>query len=171
MITITAPSTVRRMPIIYQRVTRNNNPFQILADTDDDNDDDDTVVHSNCSPRVPLLDLLEPLLPTASPTPMPRPPTKRPGVFLHASPPLIPIPTDGPPRNTSAMTIHDIRPGRHKRARPISMPRHPGTPSLSQTWTTPTHQPPQYQLPHGAPPESSNHACPATSLSKLCTTS
>jgi hypothetical protein len=44
--TITAPSTVRRMPIIHQRVTRNNNPFQILADTAGDNDDDDTVVHS-----------------------------------------------------------------------------------------------------------------------------
>jgi hypothetical protein len=65
-------------------VTRNNNPFQIVADTDEDNDDDDTVVCSNCSPRAPLPDLLEPLLPTASPTPMPRPPIQRLGVYnLH----------------------------------------------------------------------------------------
>jgi hypothetical protein len=65
---ITTPSTICRMPIIHQKVTCNNNPFQILADTDDDNDDDDTVVHSNCSPRAPLLDLLAPHLPTAGPT-------------------------------------------------------------------------------------------------------
>jgi hypothetical protein len=119
--TITAPSAVCRMPLIHQRVTRNNNPFQILADTDDDNDNDDTVVHSNCSPRAPLPDLLEPLLPTASPTPIPCQPTQRPEVFLQESPPLIPIPTNGPPRNTSAVTIHDIRPGRRRQAPPISM--------------------------------------------------
>ena len=76
--TITASSTVCCFSIIHQRVTCNNNPLQILANTDDNNDDDDTVVHSNCSPRAPLPDLLEPLLPTAIPTPMPPLPIQRP---------------------------------------------------------------------------------------------
>ena len=119
--TITAPSTVRHMPIIHQRVTRNNNPFQILTNTNDDNDYNDTVVHVNCSPRAPFPDLLEPLLPTASPTPMPHPPMQRPGIFQKASPLLIPIPTVGPPKDTPAVTIHDIHLGCHKRARPFSM--------------------------------------------------
>ena len=42
--TITAPATLRRLPRIHQRVTRANNPFEVLADGDDD---DDTIVHSN----------------------------------------------------------------------------------------------------------------------------
>ena len=116
---ITAPSTVRWMPIIHQRVTHINNPFQILANTDDHNDDDDTVVHSNCSPKAPLLDLIEPLLSTPSPTPMPHPPIQRPGVFLEVGPLLILFPTVGPPKDTPAVTIHDIRPGHRTRARPI----------------------------------------------------
>jgi hypothetical protein len=116
--TITTPSTVRRMPIIHQRVTRNNISFQILANTNDDNDDDDMVVHSNCRPRAPRPDLLEPLLLTASPTPMPHPPIQHPGVFQKASPMLILMPTVGPLKDTPAVTIHDIRPGRHKRVCP-----------------------------------------------------
>jgi hypothetical protein len=138
--TITAPSTVRRMPLIHQRVTRNNNPFQILADTDDDNDDDDTVVHSNCSPRAPLPDLLEPLLPTTNHTPTPCPPAERPGVFQQASPPLIPMPTNGPPRNTSAVTIHDIRPGRRRQAPPCAMPT-PHRYTIIEPDTAPTDRP------------------------------
>jgi hypothetical protein len=51
--TITAPNTIRQLPIIHQHLTRHNNPFQILLDNDDD-DDDDTVIASNCSPRTPL---------------------------------------------------------------------------------------------------------------------
>ena len=47
---ITTPNVIRTMPLVYQRQTRNNNPFHILSD---DDDDDDTVVASNCSPRDP----------------------------------------------------------------------------------------------------------------------
>jgi hypothetical protein len=47
---ITAPNVIRTMPLVHQRHTRNNNPFNILAD---DDDNDDTVVASNCSPHVP----------------------------------------------------------------------------------------------------------------------
>jgi hypothetical protein len=43
--TITAPEKIRRLPRIHQRVTRANNPFNILSD-----DDDNAVVHSNRSP-------------------------------------------------------------------------------------------------------------------------
>ncbi len=50
--TITAPNTIQQSPIVHQRLTRHNNPFQILAD-DEDDDDTDTVVASNCSPRMP----------------------------------------------------------------------------------------------------------------------
>ena len=46
---ITAPNFIRQMPLVHQRHTRNNNPFQILATNDDD--DDDTAVASNCSPH------------------------------------------------------------------------------------------------------------------------
>jgi hypothetical protein len=110
-----------RMPIIHQRETHNNYPFQILADNDDDNGGDDMVVHSNCSPRAPLPNLLEPHLPTAISTPFPGPLLHRPEVFLKLSPPLIPLPTVGLPKDTPAVTIHDIRPGHRKWARPISM--------------------------------------------------
>jgi hypothetical protein len=47
---ITTPNVIRRMPLVHQRQTRNNNPFHILSDNDDD---DNTVVASNCSPRDP----------------------------------------------------------------------------------------------------------------------
>jgi hypothetical protein len=50
---IMAPNTIRQLPIIHQRLTRHNNPFQILSDNDKD-DDDDTVIASNYSPRTPL---------------------------------------------------------------------------------------------------------------------
>jgi hypothetical protein len=46
---IMAPNVIQRMPFVHQRHTRNNNPFQILAD-DEDDEDDDTVVASNRSP-------------------------------------------------------------------------------------------------------------------------
>jgi hypothetical protein len=41
---ITAPNIIRTMPLVHQSHTRNNNPFNMLAD---DDDDDDTVVASN----------------------------------------------------------------------------------------------------------------------------
>jgi hypothetical protein len=47
--TITALNTIQQSPIVHQRLTRHNNPFQILAD-DEDDDDTDTVVASNFSP-------------------------------------------------------------------------------------------------------------------------
>jgi hypothetical protein len=47
---ITAPNVIRTMPLVHQRHTCNNNPFNILAH---DDDNDDTVVASNCSTRVP----------------------------------------------------------------------------------------------------------------------
>jgi hypothetical protein len=47
---ITAPNVIGTMPLVHQRHTRSNNPFQLL--TTDDDDDDDTVVTSNCSPRL-----------------------------------------------------------------------------------------------------------------------
>ena len=65
---ITAPNVIRTMPLVHQRHTRNNNPFQILA-TDDD-DDDDTVVTSNCSTRLTLPSLPpsdNPTIPPARP--------------------------------------------------------------------------------------------------------
>jgi hypothetical protein len=46
---ITAPNIIQRMPLVHQCHTRNNNPFQVIAD-DEDNDYDDTVVANNCSP-------------------------------------------------------------------------------------------------------------------------
>ena len=56
------------MPLIHQRHTCNNNPFQILASND--YDDEDTVVASNCSPHLP-----PPSLPSSN---NPRNPPKRP---------------------------------------------------------------------------------------------
>jgi hypothetical protein len=47
---ITAPNVIRTMPLVHQRHTCNNNPFNILANN---YDNDDTVVASNCNPRVP----------------------------------------------------------------------------------------------------------------------
>jgi hypothetical protein len=51
-ITITAPNTIQQVHLVHQRLTRHNNPFQILADNDND-DDTNTVVASNCSPQAP----------------------------------------------------------------------------------------------------------------------
>jgi hypothetical protein len=55
---IMSPTTIQQLPLIHQRQTRSNNPFQILANNNDDNDM--TVVASYCSPRSPL--------PTSQPT-------------------------------------------------------------------------------------------------------
>jgi hypothetical protein len=51
-ITITAPNTIRQLPIVHQRLTQHNNPFQILPD-DDDKEDTNMVVANNCSPQAP----------------------------------------------------------------------------------------------------------------------
>ena len=50
-----APNVIRNMPLVHERHTRHNNPFNILTD----DDDDDTVVARNCSQRNPA-----PSLPT-----------------------------------------------------------------------------------------------------------
>ena len=100
--TITAPATLRRLPRIHQRVTRANNPFEVLADDDDDND---TIVHSNRSPPqaaptrtvtapsslpTPVLQLMSPpSRTTTSPSRTPRPhtvPLPPPPVQQHRSP-------------------------------------------------------------------------------------
>ncbi len=72
--TITAPHTIRQLPIVHQRLTQHNNPFQILTDDDDDNDDD-MVIASNCSPLATIPTHHDCCVPTATPTTNPRPPT------------------------------------------------------------------------------------------------
>jgi hypothetical protein len=68
------PCTIRWLPTMHQRLTRNNNPFQILTD-DDDDIDDDTVLASNCSPLAPLPSQHDHRIPTATPTTAPTPST------------------------------------------------------------------------------------------------
>jgi hypothetical protein len=87
---ITSPNTILQFPIVHQHVTRNNNPFQILADDDDDEDDNEMVVASNCSPKMPLPMLHERHGPVAIPPTIPWPTTHCPQVILVPSPPLIP---------------------------------------------------------------------------------
>jgi hypothetical protein len=105
---ITAPNVIRNMPLVHERHTRHNNPFNILTD---DNDNDDTVVASNCSPRNP-----PPSLPTSDihvcqPTSLPspcqpsNPPTSPPPRVL-ASPTRIQAITPTTPQ----VRIHDLRP-------------------------------------------------------------
>jgi hypothetical protein len=62
---ITTPDAIRKMPLIHQRHTRNNNPFHILTNNDNNVD---TVIASNCSSSAP---------PTISPSSAPpvNPPT------------------------------------------------------------------------------------------------
>jgi hypothetical protein len=90
------------MPLIHQRHTHNNNPFNILAD---DDDDDDTVVASNCSPRAPPPSLppsdLQGNPPALQPT---RPLANQPTSLL---PTLCPsrTPTTPPPRVLAIPTI------------------------------------------------------------------
>ena len=62
---ITTPNVIRNMPLVHERHTRNNNPFNILTD---DDDDDDTVVASNCSPRSSPPSLPPSDLPARQPT-------------------------------------------------------------------------------------------------------
>ena len=100
---IIAPNVIRQMPLVHQRHTRNNNPFQILA-TDDD-DDDDTVVASNCSPRLP-----PPNLPFSD---NPRIPPARPRTRQVANQPTIPpstlqlsCPTEAPSQRVLTISIY-----------------------------------------------------------------
>jgi hypothetical protein len=90
--TITTPCTIRWLPIVHQRLTRHNNPFQILTDNDNNNDDD-TVVASNCSPLAPLPSLHAPLVPTATSTTALRPPTLCPPPFQAPNQPPCPPPS------------------------------------------------------------------------------
>ncbi len=63
---ITAPNVIRQMPLIHQRHTCNNNPFQILASNDDDYNN--TMAASNCSPHVPTPNLPASDLPRNQPS-------------------------------------------------------------------------------------------------------
>jgi hypothetical protein len=74
---ITALNTIHQLPIVHQRVTRNNNPYQILADDDNDKDDEEKVVASNCSPKTPLPMLHKRHGPIVVPPTIPRPTTHR----------------------------------------------------------------------------------------------
>jgi hypothetical protein len=88
--TITALNTIRRLPIVHQQDTCNNNPFQILSDDDDDRDDNETVVASNCSPKTPLPMLHERHGPIAIPPTIPQLTTHCPKLIQKPSPPLNP---------------------------------------------------------------------------------
>jgi hypothetical protein len=99
----TSPTTVQTIPLVHQRQTRNNNPFQILTDNDDDDNDDDdrTVVASNRSTdsrdsvRCPTMH------------PISRPTRQR---LIHP-PVTLPISTKPAPSPTVPQSIvHDIRP-------------------------------------------------------------
>ena len=117
---ITAPNVIRNMPLVHERHTRHNNPFNILTD---DDDDDDTVVASNCSPRNPPPSLPTSDLPTHQPTNRPtRQLTIQPISFPSPRQPSNP-PTSPPPRvlasptcvqaitpKTPQVCIHDLRP-------------------------------------------------------------
>jgi hypothetical protein len=91
--TITAPNTIRQLPIVHQGLTRHKNPFQILADDDNDKDTD-TFVASNCSPRAPCpTQRPQPIQPpshppTTEPTTVWRPPPLYSRTILMPSQPL-----------------------------------------------------------------------------------
>jgi hypothetical protein len=143
---ITAPpNVIRNMPLVHERHTRHNNPFNILTD---DDDDDDTVVASNCSPRSP-----PPFLPTSD---LPaRQPTNCPTLQLALQPTSLPSPrqpsnplTSPPPRmlasptrvhaitpTTRKVRIHDLRP--KPTGEPITMPAH----TKQQTYSLPIVEP------------------------------
>ena len=116
---ITAPETIRQLPRIHQRVTRANNPFDILSD----DDDEDTVVHSNCSPtqidrrsngtavppptthpctvpvQLPTSPPTSPHIPTAMPTTFAPLPTAMPTTVARPPPPtMVPPPLPSLPR-------------------------------------------------------------------------
>jgi hypothetical protein len=92
---ITRPDAIRKMPLIHQRHTRNNNPFHILTN---DDDKDNTVIANNCSTSVP---------PTVTPSSAPpiNPPMHQTLHRLTSQPPILPPsapptrqPTTPPPR-------------------------------------------------------------------------
>ena len=133
------------MPLVHERHTRHNNPFNILTD---DDDDDDTVVASNCSPRSP-----PPFLPTSD---LPaRQPTNCPTLQLALQPTSLPSPrqpsnslTSPPPRvlasptrvhaitpTTPKVRIHDLCPT--TTGKPTTMPAH----TKQQTYSLPIVEP------------------------------
>jgi len=140
---ITAPTVIRNMPLVHERHTCHNNPFNILTN---DADDDDTVVASNCSPRQP-----PPFLPTSDqPVRQPRNRLKR---QLTSQPTSHPSPrqpsspsTSLPPRvlashiQTTAPTaphiqIHDLRP------MPARKPNKPPACTKKQSYSLPIVEP------------------------------
>ncbi len=105
---ITSPTTIRQLPLIHQRQTCSNNPFQILADNDDD--DDMTVVTSNCSPHSPLPNLHPFNLPVAPPKHQLASQPKRQLTIQPAIPLTIPTNMSTPAPTGQPTFIHDLRP-------------------------------------------------------------
>jgi hypothetical protein len=101
--TITAPTTLRRLPRTHQRVTRANNPFEVLAD---DDVDDDTVIHSNRSPNRTIVPapVLQPVTPPVTVSPPIR--TTSPS-RTHRPHAVLPLP---PVQQRRATTIPSNRP-------------------------------------------------------------
>jgi hypothetical protein len=117
---ITAPNVIRNMPLVHERHTRHNNPFNILTN---DDDDDDTVVASNCSPRNPPPSLPTSDLPAHQPTnhltrQLAIQPTSLPSPRQPSNPPTSPPPRVlASPTRVQAITpttpqvrIHDLHP-------------------------------------------------------------
>ncbi len=140
---ITSPTTIRQLPLIHQRQTCSNNPFQILADNNDDNDM--TVVASSCSPHSPLPNLhpfnltvappkhqiasqpkhqlkIQPAIPLTIPTNMPTPaPTGQP-TFIHD---LRPTPSNNAGPQTHPAVRHQLpifEDGNERKEYPTSRP-------------------------------------------------
>jgi hypothetical protein len=134
-----APNAIQQFPIIHQRLTRHNNPFEILVD-DDDDEDTNTIVASNCSPQAPCPtqrpQTIQPTShpPSTEPTTIRRPPPLRSQTILLPSQPprlLPPVimprsrvrprspPTPSPhtllflPPVAFSVTPHDLRPHRY----------------------------------------------------------
>jgi hypothetical protein len=168
--TITAPNTIRQLPIVHQRLTRHNNPFQILVDNDGNNDAN-MVVASNCSPQTPHPTQRQQTIqppsqpPTTVPTTVWRPPPLCPQMILVPSQSACPL----PPMILMSRS-RTIRP----RAPPTTSPQTllflpPVAPSVTphDLWphrynTVPTHTPtatPHYNF---IGPDENRNDCPTT---------
>jgi len=144
---IMAPNVIRNMPLVHERHTRHNNPFNILTD-DDDDDDDDTVVASNCSPRQPPPSLPTSNLPVHRPSNRPKrqltiQPTSHPSPCQPSSPPTSPPPRVlASPSHIQATAptaphsqVHDLRP------MPAGKPNKPPACTRQQSYSLPIVEP------------------------------
>ena len=142
---ITIPNVIRNMPLVHERHTHHNNPFNILTD---DDDNDDTVVASNCSPRQPPPSLPTSDLPVRQPTIRPKrqltiQPTSHPSPCQPSSPPTSPPPRvlASPPHiQATAPTaphiqIHDLHPT------PAGKPNKPPACTKQQSYSLPIVEP------------------------------